>query len=994
MAVKFVNELSAESIAALAGDEADQKHLIKFNFAVPIYLTTAFYDVEDNGFSWLSTGLIGDVPELSQTMALSFNSFSIKMAGSVLANQSLALNENYRNKAVEIYQYIPATEEAILETKGFIQNFKAPETKRAGKSVITWNCKSHTARFKNKNGRQLTDAAQQALYPGDKGFEHISQNDAVLDSWGGYQTTSSSGFFSSLVDFAGDAITDVADATGINTAVAAFGGVAGSLIDSLTGDGDRAADLAQEATFNAIPAPVEQKRLNVGYGQCHTVAKDVAFRVIEMGTLTAPKMLVVYVISEGEVGGLTGDQVTIKNKNGADEAYNSSYYSNVCELVAFYPGVDAGAHNTRVEAAADAAILIDPDHPGWDNTHLLRGAAYLIMAYSASEKWSGDPEITVHYDGIQALDVRDGVRRTTSNPALIRYDYQTNEIYGGGVPLTEMNTQTFIDGANHCDLPITNHDGSEGAEAPALINRHEFNGALITDNTIESNLKKIGQNMYGYTPWYGGQYHLVIKKENITPIFHFNEHNTKGVVDPSSTPPGKKLNLIHYTVPDSRNGRKPHALPIPSATYLAEDNGVVSKKAYTNNYEPDKYRGMNIGAMLLRESREDIQLKLESSNAEAIATVMAGKVITYTDASRGWNQVPFWVLKRSSKKGLINIECIKYASSVYAPTTNVEEVRPNDSTLLNPNFVIAPISLVLNPVDYTSADFIVTKALECSFTDGGEYDQGNLSHYRVEYKLSTESDYQVFRELTKTQRNFVIHPVQDGVTYDVRVYAVNFYKLDSVALSGSEAVPVITGTVMTKLDYFGNDGLYAREIFQSLDGYSSTGVVITDGGILITSTNTSTRSYISRFGYYSDANFDSVTGFETTIVVDGFTGATDDAEICIGYTTTAGVGLILQWNVVNSEIDVYLFKKPLIGSIVLSKILSVPNNSALILRVELISSTEASVSITFSGSEYTGGITIGGAVTGSMTFNVYARTPTNIAGATIGMREFIIFQGL
>ena len=892
---------STESIAALA-DNPELYQLISLGFSTELNYTTAPHDIEYDGKTWLSSAVISQIPVFKETLAERPNTFNLKIDGVALANQALTLSENFNGVSVKIYRYVYATSQALLEFEGLIRNYSTSENHESGKAIIAWVCSSHITTADRLNGRILTHEAQMdTTGDTDTGLEYIDLVDDNIENWAA--KPKGRGFWGRL----SDSVTGLFDATGINSVVDAFGDFVSGFVDSFSGSGSPQ-DIALEQAYNLIGTPKQQKRLPVCYGSCR-VAGIPVFRDVATGDTS--ELYVVYVLGEGENGGLSGAKIKFVNADGGETAYDASTYSSHVTLVDEFLGTDSGGHSTSLQTA----------NAKWDTTRLLKNMHQVVLKFDYSDVlWSGLPEPIFYLDGKKIYDMRDGTTAVSSNPALINYDYRTSTLYGFGVSTGKFILSSYIAAANYCEAQVTNHDATGSgfySETAASINMREFNGAMMTDIKIKANLAKIDHNMMGFTAFIAGKYSIVNKQESETAVFAFNEDNISRKHDFKVTEldPSKKFNSLYYQVNDSRNGYKGHAMPAISSTYLSDDNGIQNTATFVNNYETDKYRGLNFAATLLRESRSSIRVNLTCTDRSALEYVSAGVIVSITRESKGWTTANLFrvISVTITATGLLSCDVAQYTSDDYLWDINVEAVRPDDTNLPDPFTVLAPtgITAVSSGKQLTQDDGAATNRIYISWGGGGD---PYVTGYEAQYRNDSDAWVRLPNLTAIDDTDFYIPNADEGQVYDARVRAFNSQGTTSDwnTLSVESSTHTVTGTQavgrlaqIRGADAYENDSIYYHTLFDSIDQYATFGTP---------SLNTLEGLYVS----YGDSviknlsstiavpTWDKNRRFKASVAISTSSWGDADGYIITGATTGGGdyVGFKIQYDGVSSA-DIY-----------------------------------------------------------------------------------------
>ena len=183
-----------------------------------------------------------------------------------------------------------------------------------------------------------------------------------------------------------------------------------------------------------------------------------------------------------------------------------------------------GAASQTVDPMLNASI-----GSKFTSSHKLNGIAYIAATFKFDHKgkiWRGVPQLTVEVQGRKIFDPRDSSQTfgTTStykwsdNPALALLDYMTNNEYGKGLTIAQINTSKFETAANLADGVRNNPDFNGSYRQIAWTGQSGKNFAYITDfdewkkfkvgeyltlkdnagNTVVDNRLITGKNTYRY----------------------------------------------------------------------------------------------------------------------------------------------------------------------------------------------------------------------------------------------------------------------------------------------------------------------------------------------------------------------------------------------------------------------------------------------------------------------------------------------------------------
>lgn len=739
--------LSTAVKAALAADKVEYYHLVKFGFpGGSLYYTTCPYDIDYGGNTYVSSAILTKIPDVKESLKISPSTFSLTTAGANLAMQALSLADNKLNAEVLIYLYIPSETTGILINKGFIDGYTADEDPQKGESTINWRVANHWSNWDQSSSYVLTNEKQQELYPGDLGLEYISKIGLVPNWWGTmplFQNTSNAAFGSIFV-------------------LEDYGFVIGSAFNYgnfvLPGF-----QRSGEESFKDLSA--ETKTLPVIYGQ-HTIQGMPVFK-----TLSGPNsefLHVVYALSAGECDSLV--DMTIDDTSYTDPFYSSNV------TVTFHGGSSTQAADSSLVAAT----------PFWTTNHRLRGICYVHVVYEYDEDiFQGEPQPVFTIKGKKCYNPVTTTTVYTENPAMHTLDYLTGTLYGKGLDSSEVGGITSA--LSYADQNKTNHDESSGGTA-TTIKRQAYSD-VIRGGEIKKNCEHILSSMLGHLPWISGVYTLVTERDNETSAFSFDIDNIKSGITVSEDGAKSKYNAVYASFKDEDNNYITSGAQSVSSAFLALDNGKESSLKVTLRGETNRYRAKNRAATLLKRSREQTQIEFTASHMDALE-VTAGDIIDITYEPKGWTAKLFRVFDLIIKAdGDIDIKAMEYSQTTYDWAVSVEDPLPADTDLPDPMTVTAPTALTLaSGTDQllVEGDGTIISRIKVSFTAPAD---AYVIGYELQYKKATDTAYINAPTMVGLDNDETfISPVQDGVSYNVRVRAMNGIARKSAWVSGTHTV--------------------------------------------------------------------------------------------------------------------------------------------------------------------------------------------------------------
>ena len=973
---------TTESITALA-DNPELYQLSSFAFSTPLYYTTAPYDITYDGNLYISSPIVPTLPVVKETLSMKPNTLDIPFSGAPLANQSLLLTENFNNVDVNIYKHVVATEQTLLEWEGRIQNYSTSEDKQKGTSTITWACTNHFAGFNKKNGRVLTHENQQALYSGDYGLEYLNVTKDVISDWAEADTESTSAFEEHVENIVGipESLLQSGHDLGIsitnNLGLTSFGRPTTGGGDSLGYDAVAAKQTKEDMKLGNVKQHSPVRRLQVAYGQA-AIKPIPCFRTLNPSDKS--KLWVVYLVCEGEVDSL----VDITFKDG--ESYLSSRLSSVVSKKDFLVG-------TTSQTATAALVALSA---GWTTAHKLNGICTLVIEYTKSELLNGEPQPLVIVKAKKCYDPRDGTTAWTTQPALHAYDQLTNNLYGLGLDSSKIDGASFGTGATLGETTNTNHDDSKSGdqyhEAATTVDLFGFNGVMSTDTPIVKRLDKINFNMRGHIAWYGGKYHLVNEQTSETSSFTFDEDNITGSFNVTELPANDKYNTVFYEFNDAALNYTTNMVRSASATFLSNDNGIVSERIVNNIYETDKYRAKNRAATILKKSREGIRVSLQC-NDRAAMNLTVGEIVDITRDSQGWTNKLFRITMMTiSMTGLVSCNLEEYESTVYDWAVSVEDNRPDDTTLPDPFTIGDGGTPTAADSQLIQDDGTATNRLYISFTAATDV---FVEGYEAQYRHDTDNWVTLPNLNGRTTTDFYIDNVVEGQDYDVRIRSFNSqgttgtWKQLASAKTSSGTQAIGRTQLLIGTNAYENESIFYHTFFDSIDSFTSSGATLdSTNGLKITGSASLARAISGVSNSLAQPTWGKNRRFKvklTSYLIDNLTG---DAFVGMGNTASNAMGFILRYTGGDTEVYGVIY---ISGTPTLSTLISSATTTVRTMTLECIftSGTSADFYVDSSSQSLTTGLP-----TGTTAANTYvnAAIPASSTGYYLYIGEWRFLQ--
>jgi hypothetical protein len=490
-------------------------------------------------------------------------------------------------------------------------------------------------------------------------------------------------------------------------------------------------------------------------------------------------------------GSLT-DQ-TVRTVNSSD----TNYYKDGASLISVQPFF--GLDNQPVSSLLDEST-------NWGSNHKLSGVAYLAFKFTWNQDafTGGVPDVKVTLKGRKIYDPRldstkggSGSHREdtsstwafSNNPSLCLLDYIRNSRYGKGLPNAafETNYDSFKTSATTCETQVAPY--ASGAN----INLFTTNIVLDTNEKLLENVRELLNPMRGIFTYTSGVYKLLVEGTGSSAMT-IDKDKIIGGIKIYGEKKNYKFNRVIGTFvnPDKNWQEDTVSFPpaddsgLPSgdqyASMLAEDNGTNLEGNFDFKGITNPYTAEEMCEVLLRRSRNALGVDLMCTS-EAL-NLSIGDIVELTYSTGGFSAKPFRVYGLSiNTDSTVNLQLIEHQDSFYSWASKTAAPVIADTTLPNPNTTQPPASVTLDDQLIEYSDGVVITALDVTI---GASPDSFVDYYQVEYKLSTESTYQISGQVRGL--NHRILNVVDGLIYNVRVLAINTLGVKSTYTSASRTI--------------------------------------------------------------------------------------------------------------------------------------------------------------------------------------------------------------
>ncbi len=452
-----------------------------------------------------------------------------------------------------------------------------------------------------------------------------------------------------------------------------------------------------------------------------------------------------------------------------------------------------------------ASSLLD-ETTNWTSDHKLSGLAYVALRFKWNQDaFNGLPEVRVTVRGKKIYDPRldstkggSGSHRQddattwaySANSSLVLLDYLRNSRYGKGLPndAFETNYDSFKTSANTCDTQVTPYSG-----AVSDINLFETNAVIDSEKKVLENVRELLVPMRAIFNYTQGKYKVIIEGTGSSQLL-LTKDNVVSEVKLQGESKSEKYNRVIGTFTNPEKDYQSDTVSYPPfddsalavedqhATMLSDDNNTLLERSFDMLQVTSPYQAEEICENILKRSRNN--LKAEVTVTSEALNLSIGDIVTATYDTAGFSAKPFRVMSLAiNSDSTVTLGLEEHQDNFYTWEEKGEAPTIADTVLPNPFSVSAPASVTLDDQLIEYSDGVVITALDVTI---GASPDNFVDYYQVEYKLSTESTYQVSGQVKGL--NHRILNVVDGLTYNVRVKAFNTLGVQSTYTSATRTI--------------------------------------------------------------------------------------------------------------------------------------------------------------------------------------------------------------
>jgi len=505
------------------------------------------------------------------------------------------------------------------------------------------------------------------------------------------------------------------------------------------------------------------------------------------------------VLSEGEINDITEIRIDDKaitwsgdladNTQRTVGSGDGNFYKDSESLITVEPH-----YGTDGQSASSLLSTLS----SWGSTHKLSGLAYLALRFKWNQDaFQGIPNVKAVVQGKKVVAYNsESVAQSAAhsdNPAWCLLDYLTNERYGKGLAIANIDIPSFYTASTICDADVT-------AYGSTTIDVMDCNSVVDTSSSVIDNVREFLKGCRGYLPYVSGKYKLILETTGSSSITVTEDDIVGGYTLSSPTKNSKYNRVIVSFVNPERNYQVDEVQypEIDDSGYSSADRHATMKTAdggflLEGRFDVSKtitspYQAIELAEVILRRSREALGLSINVSFSAYDLAI--GDIVGVTHSSLGFSNKQFRILAINFNPDFtLGLDLIEHQDAHYTWATKTQVASTPSTTLPNPFNINAPASITLSDEMIEYSDGVVLTRL--NITVGASTDQF-VSNYQVEAKLSTESDFKIIA--IGSQLNFELLNAIDDKVYNVRVKAINALGVSSTYVSANHTVIGATET--------------------------------------------------------------------------------------------------------------------------------------------------------------------------------------------------------
>lgn len=219
----------------------------------------------------------------------------------------------------------------------------------------------------------------------------------------------------------------------------------------------------------------------------------------------------------------------------------------------------------------------------------------------------------------------------------------------------------------------------------------------------------------------------------------------------------------------------PRIWPRPGGAngFLTADNNYLVRHETSLPFTTDTYTAEQIIMVLLREARSGTTVQVTCR--EAALQLQVGDLVPVTHPTPGWTAKNFWVMAMLLDPATLQVRLslLEYDANAYTLDALNTTPTPPRTNLPNPFTVAEPTDLVLTASDNQAIPLGDGSHEMQIFAQWTASTHPYIGYYEVEYRQAGTEAWRPAPNSRRKDISVLIGPVSEGISYDVRVRAVN-----------------------------------------------------------------------------------------------------------------------------------------------------------------------------------------------------------------------------
>ena len=412
-------------------------------------------------------------------------------------------------------------------------------------------------------------------------------------------------------------------------------------------------------------------------------------------------------------------------------------------------------------------------------------------------------EDTILPDGLTSGDfyiILKGIGQGLSNTELLDIGHakltlkETRQLYQVGFATTYLNAIR--------DIPIESSVPNRGNDATDIFliqkiaePRYQCSAIIELDRTPQDYISDILSSMGARLIYAGGKFSLV-SYDFFTPTISYDESDLRKPFQVQTKVSRRdRFNIVKGLYTSSRNLGRPSNYPSAQrALWLTNDNEEKLLRDFNFPFTSSQTAAQRLAKIELEKHRQEIRVSLPLRLSGLLS--QTGDNIQLSLSDMGWTNKVFEILEwtfiidqDSEGNPIVGVDLrVKETASAIWDWDETQDEREDDfadDTDLPDGSVIEPPSNleVAESLFTTSSGSFVQVRLTLSWNASpGPFFQ----KYEVEFKRSTDTDHQTMAPTESTSQE--INDVETGITYNLRVRAINTLGIPSIWLEKDHEV--------------------------------------------------------------------------------------------------------------------------------------------------------------------------------------------------------------